>query len=209
MELDSLKEIWKEAEGKNSSPAASEEIMAMLNKSSNSPIARMMRNVLIEMILVIVLFGFVTIYYFIAFNGKFSSIGWVYTILAALCTFYYYRKWKLLQSMQCIACQVKSNLARQVKTLEKYVRFYFLSGTAMIPLVFIFMGLLFYYEFPVGSLKPIFPPSGDINSTTWIGWVLSLILLTILAYWGNKWYVKRLYGQHIQQLKQLLAQMEE
>ena len=209
MELDSLKEIWKEAEGKNSAPAAGEEIMAMLNKSSNSPIARMMRNVLIEMILIIVLFGAVAIYYFIAFNGKFSSIASVCTVLAALCTFYYYRKWKLLQSMQCIACQVKSNLDRQVKTLEKYIRFYFLSGTAMVPLVFIFLGLLFYYKFPAGSLKPIFPPPGEINSTTWVGWVLSLILLTILAYCGNRWYVKRLYGQHIQQLKRLLEQMEE
>lgn len=209
MELDSLKEIWKDAETKQPATLADEDIMAMLNKSSSNPVARMKRNVLIETILIIVLFGTVAVYYFIAFKGRFSSIAWVYVVTAAIFTFYYYRKWRLLHNMQCIACQVKSNLKKQVNTLERYIRFYFFWGTAMVPVIFIFLGLLFYYKFPEGSMRPIFPPPAAITATTWMAWTGSLILLTLVAWYGNRYYIKRLYGQHIQQLKRLLEQMDE
>lgn len=209
MELDSLKEIWKDAEAKQPATLADEEIMAMLNKSSSNPVSKMKRNVLIETILIIVLFGAVAIYYFIAFKGKFSSIAWVYVVTAAIFTFYYYRKWKLLHNMQCIACQVRSNLKKQVNTLERYIRFYFFWGTAMVPIIFIFLGLLFYYKFPEGSLPPVFPAPSAITTTTWIAWLGFLILFTLVAWYGNRYYIKRLYGQHIQQLKRLLEQMEE
>jgi hypothetical protein len=209
MELDSLKEIWKESEGKETAVSANEEILAMLNKSSRSPVARMMRNVLAEMILMIVLFGAVSVFYFIAFKGEFSTIAWAYVVLSALCTFYYYRKWKLLHNIQCVACQVKSNLNKQVKTLEKYIRFYLIAGTAMVPVVFIFLGMLFYFKYPEGSLAPVFPPPAAVSAKTWVAWTVSLSLLTGIAWLGNRWYVNRLYGQHIQQLKRLLEQMEE
>jgi hypothetical protein len=209
MELDSLKEIWKETDMKQPVAVANEEIAAMLNKSSSNPIARMIRNVLVETILIIVLFGAVAAYYFIAYNGRFSTIAWVYVVLAAFCTFYYYRKWKLLHNMQCIACQVKSNLKKQVNTLEKYLRLYFFWGTAMVPIVFIFLALLFYYQFPQGTLRPVLPPPAEITVTTWVAWTAFLVVFTIIAWYGNRYYVKRLYGKHIQQLKRLLEQMEE
>ena len=209
MELDSLKEIWKQSGVKEPAASASDEIVAMLNKSSRSPIARMKRNVLAEVILLIVLFGSAAIFYFIAFNGRFSSIAWVYISIAAVCSFYYYCKWKLLDNMQCLICQVKSNLTRQVKMLDKYIYFYTLFSTILTPLVFIFLGVLFYFKFPEGSFKPVFPPRAEITMTTWLGWLGALALLTIIAWVAYRWYVKRLYGQHIQQLKRLVAQLEE
>jgi len=209
MELDALKEIWKEAgEPKDQSPHNSE-IADMLNKSSNSPIAKMMRNVLMEMILVIVLFGAAAVYFFTAFNSRFNLVAWVYVIMATLCTFYYYRKWKLLYGMQCVACQVKSNLSRQMNTLDKYIRFDLWAGTGMVPLVFIFLGLLFYYKFPARVLRPVLPAPENITVQTWLLWTITLTALTIFVYFGNRWVIRKLYGRHILKLKQLLGQMEE
>ncbi|MEJ0104325.1 MAG: hypothetical protein WDO19_17955 [Bacteroidota bacterium] len=161
MELDALKEIWKDAGEKKEQLPGNTDILDMLNKSSKSPVAKMMRNVLGEAIFMVVLFDAVAIFYFTAFNGKFSSIAWVYIFIAVFFVFYYYRKWKLLSKMQCVACQVKSNLKRQVRTLEKYIRFYLLASAAMVPLVFIFLGILFYYKFPDGSLGLILPRLQD------------------------------------------------
>ncbi|MEJ0106484.1 MAG: hypothetical protein WDO19_29815 [Bacteroidota bacterium] len=221
MELDALKEIWKDAGEKKEQLPGNTEILDMLNKSSKSPVAKMMRNVLAEAIFMVVLFGAVAIFYFIAFKGRFSSIAWVYIITAALFVFYYCRKWKLLNEMQCAACQVKGNLKRQVRTLEKYIRFYLLAGTAVVPLVFIFLGILFYYKFPDGSLGLILPRLQDTATsvplqnagismlkTTFI-WITCLFLLTIFVYRGSRWFINRLYGQHILKLKQLIDQMEE
>jgi hypothetical protein len=221
MELDALKEIWKDAGEKKEQLPGNAEILNMLNKSSNGPVAKMMRNVLAEAIFIIVLFGAVAVFYFTAFKGMFSSIAWVYLITAALFVFYYYRKWKLLNEMQCAACQVKSNLKRQVRTLEKYIRFYLLAGTAMVPLVFIFLGILFYYKFPAGSLGFILPPMQNTATSIPLQnagismlkasfiWIVFLSLITIVVYRGSRWFINRLYGQHILKLKQLIDQMEE
>ena len=212
MELDGLKEIWKDAGDKNRLLPSNTEIMDMLGKSSRSPVAKMMRNVLIEAILIVVLFGGVAIYYFIAFKGMFNAVAWVYIVTAAIFVFYYYRKWKLLHEMQCVACQVKSNLQRQVRTLERYVRFYLWAGTAMVPLLFIILGVLFYYKFPTGAFSVIYPPmykSAATEFIAWITWVLSLALVTVAIYAGNRWFINRLYGRHIRRLKEVLDQMEE
>jgi hypothetical protein len=212
MELDSLKEIWKDAGDKSGSQPGNAEIMDMLNKSSQSPIAKMIHSVLAEAIVIIIVFGGVAIYYFIAFKGMFNSVAWLYIITAALCVFYYYRKWKLLHEMQCVSCQVKSNLQQQVHTLENYVRFYLLAGTALVPLLFVFLGVLFYYKFPTGAFSFIFPPmhkSSGAARIAWITWALSLSVITVLTYAGNRWFINRLYGRHIRKLKQVLDQMEE
>jgi hypothetical protein len=169
----------------------------------------MMRNVLIEMSLIIVLFGGVALFYFIAFKGRFISIAWLYIIMAAAYVFYYYQKWRLLHSMQCVACQVKSNLQRQVTRLTNYVRFYLISGTLIVPVIFIFLGILFYFKFPEGALRPIFPPSKEVTFFTWSKWIVFLTGITLFAWWGNRHFIRKLYGQHILRLKELLSQMEE
>ena len=37
----------------------------------------------------------------------------------------------------------------------------------------------------------------------------STIVLTIIIYYLNKWYIKKLYGKHINKLKLMLEQMED
>jgi hypothetical protein len=209
MELDELKEIWKDAGEKNGPRPGNTEILDMLSKSSKSPVAKMMHNVLVEMILIIVLFGGVAVFYFFAFKGRFISISWLYIATACLSTFYYYRKWKLLHEMQCVACQVKSNLQLQVKTLEKYIRFYLIAGTAIVPLLFIFFGVLFYLSFPSGRFDPLFPPLYTAFGKKWIIWALSQSAFTAFVYLANRWYINKLYGRHIRKLKELICQMEE
>jgi len=209
MELDAMKEIWKEGGFEKKPQPGNIEILDMISRLPRNPIAKMKHTVLAETITIVVLFGGVAIFYFIAFNGNFNSVAWLYLIMIALSVLYYYRKWKLLSEMQCVACQVKSNLQRQVKTLEKYVRFYLIAGTLLVPLIFVFLGVLFYYKFPAGNSIFIFPPFGTNSLKSWVIWLAFTIVFTILLYIVNRWYVDRLYGRHVDRLKQLLNQMEE
>src|ERR1700752_4102680 len=110
MELDALKEIWTNSGEKSIQQSEGKDILNMLNKPSQSPIARMKRNLLYEFILVVFLFGAVAVYYFMAFKGEFSELSWVYIALTLIFGVYYYFKNKLLNEMQCTACRVKSNL---------------------------------------------------------------------------------------------------
>jgi len=104
---------------------------------------------------------------------------------------------------------VKSNLEMQLRTLERYVRFYLLSGTAIIPILFIFLGIVLYYKKPTLN-ETIFYPSA--TNPVWkflLAWFILLTISTAIMWVLNRGYVNKLYGRHITKLKQLLAQINE
>ena len=207
MELDDMKNIWSDKPGK---PAGAEKIATMLGRQSQSPIEKMKRNLRMELLIVIFCFGSVAAYYFIAFKSQYSIIGWMYALLLILFCWYFFRKNKLLNEMQCSSCQVKSNLELQLRTLERYVRFYLISGTAIIPVLFIFLGIVLYYKKPSLNRDTVFYPSE--TNPVWkflLAWLILLTISTMIMWVLNRGYVNKLYGRHIRRLKQLLAQMNE
>lgn len=210
MELDNLKEIWKEVGRQPVHQNNNEQIKEMLNRSSQSPIAKMKRNLLWELGIIVVLFIPVAIYYFTAFKGKFSIVAWMYIALLLLFAVYFYYKNKLLNEIQCTACMVKSSLEKQVTTLEKYVRFYLLAGTIMLPVLIVWLWFILYSKLPSVQNSFHFFPSAAVPLTkTYIFLLALLLVFTILMYYLNKWYVHKLYGRHISKLKSILNEMEQ
>lgn len=204
MELDQLKEMWGEmATVKKGS--SYEEIQAMLHKKSKSPIAKMKRNLMIEMVAVIVLYTLIIIDYAMKYSGVMLSIPLLMFVLGVLFVIYYIRKRKLLKDMECVTCEVKSNLQQQLTILGKYVRFYMLAGTLLFPLTMIFMSVvLYFYSAEMQQVSKPVPFLPFIAVVT----VIALIL-TIPIYFLNKWYVRKLYGQHVEKLKLIVSEMSE
>ena len=111
--------------------------------------------------------------------------------------------------MECLSCQVKSNLQRQVNTLEKYVKFYLLAGTALVPLTIVFFTWLLYVKSPLKPKSILFFSDAFAWWQTVLAWIVVIGVSTFFVYYANKWYVKKLYGNNIIKLKQLLAEMNE
>lgn len=206
MELDQLKEMWGKVES-SSTQTSEQELQAMLQKKSKSPIAKMKRNLTIEMWVVVALYAWIIIDYIISFKGLILMIPLLFFIIGAGFIVYYVRKRKLLHQMECVTCEVKSNLQLQLKILEKYIRFYLLAGTALVPITLIFMcTVLFFYAPEVQQVKAKEPlPFGYFLLAVGI----ISIVLTIPVYFLNKWYVRKLYGQHAEKLKQIVNEMNE
>jgi hypothetical protein len=207
MELDDMKNIWL---GESAEAAGAHKIAAMLDKQSHNPIERMKRNLRMELLIMIVSLGAVAVYYFIAFGSEYSIIGWAYVLLLVLFAYYFFRKNKLLKEMQCSSCRVKSNLELQLRMLERYVRFYLVSGTAIVPILFIFLGIVLYYKKPTLINKTILYPSA--TNPVWkflLAWLFLLIVSSAIMWVLNRGYVNKLYGRHISKLKQLLSQLNE
>jgi hypothetical protein len=203
MELDHLKELWQQQEPEK----VSGNLRQFLGKKSRGPIARMKRNLLYELIVVIITYGLATIYFFTP-AGRLDSLAWIYLILALIFIIYFIRKNKLLNEMECMACQVKSNLSRQVATLEKYVRYYLIAGTAVFPLFIVYAYFIVIPEISFVRGKTNSSDGGLTFFWETTIWVSATITLTIIIYYLNKWYVKKLYGKHINKLKLMLEQME-
>jgi hypothetical protein len=199
MELDQLKEMWSDAGSKQPGPSA-EELQGMLQKKSQSPIAKMKRNLTWELVTIVVFYS-ITIFSMRNYEKIFASFTILLLMIGLLFAIYFYFKYRLLQSMECITCEVKSNLQMQLQTLEKYVRIYFLFGNLLTPIVFFVTGFITYMQ-----------RDGDLTISPLRFWtIFSIIglLFSVAVYFLNKWYLHKLYGQHIQKLKEILQDMEE
>jgi Ca2+/Na+ antiporter len=207
MELDNLKEIWK---SQAATPAGEqEEFRAMISTRSNSPVSRMKRNLVLELVIVVLLYGGVVVFYFLALQGVWRIVGWIYLGLGALYLAYFYRKFKLLSEMQCLTCHVKNNLQRLVKNLERYVRFYLISGTVAIFALLWFFWIMLALNLPQLGERSIFFPSA--TRSIWLAgtyWLLPSLFITLITHLLNKWNLNKFYGRHIRKLQELLNQME-
>jgi hypothetical protein len=208
MELDQWKDIWKD-EGQR--PSNDEQkLQTLLEKKSKSPLAKMKRNLKMELWIIILSYGAMIVFYFIAFKGSMSAVSWFLLIIGLLFVIYYQRKNKLLTEMECLSCQVKSNLQKQTTTLEKYIHIYLVGGTLLAPLSLLFFGWLFYIKAWRNLHDSIFFP-GEHNPM-WkviLAWVILTAIVTFLFYLINKWYVRKLYGKHVEKLKEVLSEMEK
>jgi hypothetical protein len=197
MELETLKTLWQEQE----TPAAEsdrDELLALLQKQSGGPIARMRRNIRKEVILMVICYGFCILFYLFAFSGSMADVAWVFVVLFAFFYVYYYRKNQLLKKMQCVSCEVRSNLAGQLKTLRKYLRFYFWSSTVVVP-----VSLFVAFDIALHS------DLGPVRQWKIIALFALAAVLTIAVYFLNRWYIHKLYGRHVRKLQQLLREMDE
>ena len=204
MELDNLKDLWHDLDRKETDPTDDVHILKILQRRSQSPIARMKRNLLLELIAVIILYSFSIWYFLLASRGLYWEIALFLFILGLLFGFYYYKKNRLLGRMQCVTCEVRSNLERQLTTLEKYVRFYFISATVLCPVAYFIPGFIVLMKYPGDAIAQRFTASA-----TYIVFVIIGVVFTGSSYFLNRWYVNKLYGRHIEKLKSVLLQMEE
>jgi hypothetical protein len=215
MELDSLKDIWKDLDEKDLRSGSDVPITSMLHKRSKSPVAKMKRNLYWEMAALVVCYSAAIWYYITAWQGRYWEVALLLFLVGLYALFYYLRKNKLLNDMQCVACEVKSNLQRQLVTLEKYVNFYFVSSILLTPIAYFVAGLIVFFKSPAGGVKitvsqPDISEQLELPEYRWIITFITIgVILTIGVYFFSRWAINRLYGQHIKKLKELVQQMEE
>jgi hypothetical protein len=208
MELESLKYIWRSQETPPAPEPDRSAMLALLEQRSRGPVARMRRNLVGEGILLLITYIPGILCYILEFEGRLSAMSWLLGLLALAFGAYYYRKYRLLSQMQCVTCQVRSNLSRQVKTLKKYTRFYLLAGTGVIPVTFFLAYAIIRWKLPSAGSALYF----RLHPMPWwanpIYWMILLVPVTIGSYFANAWYVNKLYGRHIKKLQDLLREME-
>jgi hypothetical protein len=208
MELESLKYIWRSLENPPAPEPDRNTMLALLEQHSRGPVARMRRNLVGEGILLLITYSPGILCYILEFEGRLSAMSWLLGLLAVAFGAYYYRKYRLLSQMQCVTCQVRSNLSRQVKTLKKYTRFYLLAGTGVIPVTFFLAYAIIRWKLPSAGSALYY----RLHPMPWwanpIYWMILLVPVTIGSYFANAWYVNKLYGRHIKKLQDLLLEME-
>jgi len=198
MELDNLKAIWKEQEPLQD---LQPDMQQLLQKKSRGHIARMRRNVRIEALVMLLSYIPCIILYLVWFDGRLWYLSLMMSLILVVYWIYFLKKDRLLKKMQCVTCEVRSNLMRQVRILDKYLRFYLWTTTLVITISWFVAYMAIRYSL---HLKGIPIPQ-------WLEPLLIVLVIpgSIGLHYLNKRYFNKLYGREAQKLRDLLREMDE
>ena len=202
MEIEDLKDIWKkQSEGFRRKDET--ELATMLKGRSRSIITRLKRNVWFELIFTF-LGGLGLLAYALTILAgalKWTSISIL--ILFGIYSLYYVKKLRLLHEFSTANEDLRANLQRLTVSLTGYLKFYKRSYAILYPIYF-FLGLLFtaIEQGMIGFLNKITKPA------IFIPLLLGAFLFFVCSTWLTSWYLRKLYGNHLEKLKGLLRELE-
>ncbi len=198
MELDDLKQPWLES-AKNIKPF-NKSVMEIIQNKSYGPAARLKRNFR-KMIIIIPIVVTMLIVNLSKKHDIFSDVlFWFYIIFISSMMLFFYYNYRLINKMQCMDCLVKTNLEKQVKTLENGFKLRLLITRGAFIIFIVLLEVLMYYHQEPALVK----------------WYAQPVIIRMLAYaiLITSWYFitklvsRTKYGKHIQNLKNLVQQME-
>jgi hypothetical protein len=210
MELDELKNQLKNKLASDHAGRSDGDIASLLNRRTGSIIDRLKRNLKIE-ILFSILFLLIFCYFgFFGWNQPLRIYFSVFTVLCApfiLVLFYLLRRTTRLTGT---ALPVKKNLQEIVKLTEEFVKRYFLFTMALLPICFILSLLLAYND--SNTISQIEKTATDFftekgRGIVWLA--VYFVILSTVAYYFTKWYLRKMYGKYINQLKECIRELSE
>ena len=203
MELEDLKSIWKNSEPAFQ-PKNEKEIALMLRGRSVSIINKLKRNVLFELAIAVAVSAGLLTY---ALSLETGALKWTSISLLLMClvySIYYVKKLLLLNRFLVLDGNLHDTIALLVQNLSSYLRFYKNSYAILYPVYFI-LGIMFsmmergmdrYLQF-------LSRPS------TIIYMLLTAGVFFFVSTLGANWYLKKLYGNHLEKLKNILEELHQ
>ena len=211
MELDELKSYLNERMERAHREKSAGDIALLLGKKTQSVAGKLKRSLTFELIASIMFTIGCTA---VAIFTGYTSLRIYFAIFAILC-FLFIPLLLILQQkvtkLTASALPVKSNLQQLVNLLKEYIKRYFQLTIALIPISIIISFLLGYNDenlYDPSLQNPFFPASSG-SSLKVIFVALYLLAFTAGMYYFTKWYLKRLYGNYIEQLQQLIIELGE
>lgn len=210
MELDELKYQLNQKLATDHASRSNADISALLKKKTHSVISKIKRSLIIEMVLCILFFAAMLYVCFVTDYWSIRLYFGVFTVLIFLMTFVLYYLYRRTHELSNSAQPIKSNLQTLISLLEEFVKRYFQFTMALLPVCFMFSMILSYAE-PV-EIPEIEKFSVKVFTARWQVMVflgVYMIVLAISVYYFTKWYLKKLYGNYLNELKQYIAELDQ
>ena len=198
MDLDELKILFKD---KYPAPHKSaEELSLMLGSKTRSVMSKIQRSLWIEIIACII---FTVSFAVVSLTSSYTVIQIYFSVFSFFCLlflpvlFFLMRKTRKLNTVS----PIKSNLEEMVKIMREYTKRYFQLTMALIPLSLIL-------ALSISSAKTDRTPFIDLTGGQLIFIILYVIIFIISVYFFTKWYLRKLYGDFVDELQELLKELE-
>jgi hypothetical protein len=201
MELDELKDLWKKNDA-DFRPKADAELASMLKGNSQSIVDKLIRSVWFELIFTLVS-GVGLLTYALTLPSSASKWTLVSIVLAFVAySFYYIKKLILLNRFSRVQDNLKTNLVNLIENLTSYLKFYRRSYTVLYPIYFCLALLFGAIE---RGLDDFLHTMTSLKTTAALVFIAAVFYFT--STWLVNWFLKKLYGNHLEKLKKLLNEL--
>jgi len=206
MELENLKSIWKDISKQEEqvSRLDSEEITSLLKGKTQNAFSKIKRNLLFEvgslLLATIVFLGLIISQHVPSKIPLVISISVVFVLSAV----YYIAKYYQLSRINIQADNLKNGLKTLINTLEKFLKMYFIGSMALTPASTL-TGFIYGYNLNKQSDDWL----SEMDFVIWSVAFITVFLLTLTMYPFMRWYLHKLYGSYVQELKYCLTELEE
>ena len=204
MELDEIKMLMKERleEGIAGSPATGLE--ASLRRQSNSVTSKIKRNIWLETIAFVLCAIAAVVCWFMYPSlvvRVFCTVTWVFCLVSGI---YMYALYKKIVFYETVPGTVRDSLQQIIGIVTRFTRLYFGISVGLLPVIYIFGLIIGYLDIS---------KQGQLLQFNWSKEMLYYGIAFItgwsaIIYFLSKWYIRKLYGNYLLQLKQQLKDIE-
>ena len=203
MELNDLKSIWKQHDSFQPKLEGGE-IGFMLRGRSNSTISKLKRSIWLELVFTMAAL-LVLLYYSLTIpNGALKWSFGSFLVLFLGYIIYYFMQLNVFRQFKSNPLDIRTNLENLVHEMERYLAFYRISYSLLYP---VYLILILSFVIIDRGVDKFLETMSDIRMILYMGFLIVIFLLSSL--WFTKWYLKKLYGNHIDKLKELLNDIQE
>ncbi len=209
MELDDLKSQLNHKLASDHMDRSNADIEQLLQKRTNSVVSKLKRSLLFEIKLSV---PSILLFALIGILGKehsfriFFSVFTFFLIGTMSFLIYLYKRTATLSSG---ILPVKANLQTIVNIIEEFIKRCFQFSLLLIPVGIGFLFVLQYYYGETATFSSRFA-KGHLqdNWKFFTFMIIYIILFTVFMYYFAKWYLHKLYGKYVAQLKECIAELE-
>ncbi len=210
MELDELKSLINQKLTTAHAGRSGDDIAQLLTRKTVSVVDKLKRSLWIEIICCIGAILLFAYFGFTGYNHAYQVYFSVFTVLTVIFLVIVIYLLKRTQQLSATALPVKSNLQTIVQIIESFMKRYFQFTMGLMPACLIFALILIYHDH--GSIPDAGTIFGTYFKSSWQMVLFLTVYVAILAtgiYYFTRWYLNKLYGRYVEQLKQCIRELEE
>lgn len=211
MNLDDFKIQLQESIAANVPSKSIQDLKQAVHSKANHVVYKLIRSLNFEL------------YFSIFFVGVFGAIvliskddmlriyfGSFLVLLVAFIVLIYFLKQKTIK-LSTNSLSVKQNLNELHTLLTEFKKRYMQFTMGLMPVAMIFSFYLGFEFQDTNTNNHIYGSFSTVKSPTklYVFIALYYLVLTVGLYFFTKWYLKKLYGRHLQELRELIDELEE
>ena len=203
MELDEFKSVLKLKLEAGATRRSASELEQYVQRKAQSLITKVKRSMVFEFIFGILCMAIFT-WAFFRYTSIYTRFFAALTVV--FCIFligYLVRLLRKITFYENSFPSVKESLQQVIDILQRFTKLYFRLSMLTLPVAFLLGLIMGYLDISQQGLSPHFQWTKGILFYTGV-----FVFWSALMYFFSKWYIKKLYGNYMEQLKARLKDLE-